>query len=223
MGLPRLPASLRSLFGGLLGRAHRPDHADLSTVRDYFTRAAADEEHYPSTIDPRIFFVRAVLDHLGDLNGRVAADIGSGKGRFARIVKERNPQATVIALDIAETMLHHVPADVCKIGASMTQLPLATASVDGAYAIESLEHAVDIEGAVTELARIVKPGGRIVIIDKNAQKWGKLETPAWERWFGKSELDRLLKRHCASVKSRPISYWEDVKPDGLFLAWFAVK
>jgi malonyl-CoA O-methyltransferase len=192
-------------------------------VREYFTRAASDEEHYPSTIDPRILFVRAVLDHLGDLNGRVAADIGSGKGRFARIVKERNPSATVIALDIAETMLHHVPADVSKIAASMTQLPLATGSVDGAYAIESLEHAVEIEGAVAEMARIVKPGGRIVIIDKNALKWGTLETPAWERWFGQAELDRLLKRHCARVESRPISYWEDVKPDGLFLAWFAVK
>ena len=153
-------------------RPRKPGQADLATVREYFTQAAADEEHYPSTIDPRILFVRAVLDHLGDLNGRIAADIGSGKGRFARLVKERSPRATVIALDIAETMLHHVPADVSKVAASMTQLPLATTSVDGAYAIESLEHAVDIEGAVAELARIVKPGGRIAIIDKNARKWG---------------------------------------------------
>lgn len=204
-------------------RPRKPGQADLATVREYFTQAAADEEHYPSTIDPRILFVRAVLDHLGDLNGRIAADIGSGKGRFARLVKERSPRATVIALDIAETMLHHVPADVSKVAASMTQLPLATTSVDGAYAIESLEHAVDIEGAVAELARIVKPGGRIAIIDKNARKWGTLETPAWERWFGQAELERLLKRHCAHVESHPISYWEDVKPDGLFLAWFAVK
>lgn len=204
-------------------RHRKPAQADLATVREYFTQAAADEEHYPSTIDPRILFVRAVLDHLGDLNGRIAADIGSGKGRFARIVKERNPHATVIALDIAETMLRHVPADVAKVAASMTQLPLATASVDGAYAIESLEHAVDIEAAVAELARIVKPGGRIVIIDKNARKWGSLDTPAWERWFGQAELEKLLKRHCASVTSHPISYWEDVKPDGLFLAWFAIK
>jgi len=200
-----------------------PVAADLATVREYFTQAAADEEHYPSTIDERILFVTSVIDHLGDLNGRIAADIGSGKGRFARIVKNRNPQATVIALDIAETMLHRVPVDISRIAASMTQLPLATASVDGAYAIESLEHAVDIEAAVAELTRIVKPGGKIAIIDKNAQKWGQLDTPAWERWFTKGELDKLLKQHCSSVTSRPISYWEDVAPDGLFLAWFATK
>ncbi len=189
----------------------RPKPADLSTIRDYFTQAAADEEHYPATIDPRILFVRSVVEHLGKVG--IAADIGSGKGRFARIVKDRNPQATVIALDIAETMLHRVPADIERVAASMTQLPLATSSVDGAYAIESLEHAVDIEGAVAELCRIVKPGGKIAIIDKNAKQWGKLETPVWERWFGQGELERLLKRHCSSVSSRPISYWEDVAPE----------
>ena len=30
-------------------------------------------------------------------------------------------------------------------------------------------------------------------------------------------------RHCRKVSSRFISYWEDVEPDGLFLAWLAVK
>jgi len=210
------------LLDRLLGR-RKPAPADLATVREFFTQAAADEEHYPTTIDPRILFVRSVVDHLGDMNGRIAADIGSGKGRFARIVKERNPSATVIALDLAETMLLHVPPGIARIAAGMTQLPLATESVDGAYAIESLEHAVDIEAAVAELTRIVKPGGKIVIIDKNIDKWGTLETPSWERWFDQSEMDSLLKRHCRSVESRPISYWEDVPPDGMFLAWFAIK
>jgi malonyl-CoA O-methyltransferase len=105
----------------------------------------------------------------------------------------------------------------------MTALPLRSNSVDGAYATESLEHAVDIPGAVAELARIVKPGGRIVIIDKSARAWGRLETPPWEKWFDEKELCGLLKRHCRKVSSRPISYWEDVAPDGLFLAWLAEK
>ena len=51
---------------------------------------------------------------------------------------------------------------------------------------------MDIPAAVAELARIVEPGGRIVIIDKNAEAWGRLETPEWERWFGRKELERLL-------------------------------
>ena len=189
----------------------------------YFNRAAGDEEHYPSTIDPRIWHVKLVLDHLGDVNGKRVADIGCGKGRFARILKERYPAAQVAAIDLAEAMLARVPSDLMRTAASMTALPLASASMDGAYATESLEHAVDIPAAVAELARIVKPGGRIAIIDKNAQAWGRLETPEWERWFGQKELERLLARHCRKVWSQPISYWEDLPPDGLFLAWFAVK
>ena len=197
-------------------------------IREFFNQAAADEEHYPSTIDPRILHVKVVLEHLGyskdgDLNGKRVADVGCGKGRFARIVKEKNPRASVVALDLAEAMLKPIPAEIERVAASMTALPLATEAFDGAYATESLEHAVDIPAAVAELSRIVKPGGRIVIIDKNAEAWGRLETPAWERWFGRKELENLLGRHCREVSSRPISYWEDVEPDGLFLAWLAVK
>jgi ubiquinone/menaquinone biosynthesis C-methylase UbiE len=196
---------------------------DAATIRAFFNHAAADEEHYPSTIDPRIFHVKLVLKHLGDLAGKRVADVGCGKGRFARIVQERHPRASVIALDLAEAMLRRVPPGIHRLAATMTALPLATACCDGAYATESLEHGVDIPAAVAELARIVKPGGRIVIIDKNAEAWGRLETPSWERWFGRKELERLLARHCREVTSRPIAYWEDVEPDGLFLAWLAVK
>lgn len=197
--------------------------ADPATIRAFFNAAAADEEHYPSTIDPRILHVTVLLDHLGDLNHKRVADVGCGKGRFARIVKERNPDASVVALDLAEAMLRPIPAEIERVAASMTVLPLATESCDAAYATESLEHAVDIPAAVAELARIVKPGGKLVIIDKNADAWGRLPTPAWEQWFGRKELEKLLARHCRTVRSQELSYWEDVEPDGLFLAWLAVK
>jgi ubiquinone/menaquinone biosynthesis C-methylase UbiE len=203
---------------------HRPRNGSSAReIREYFNRAAADEEHYPSTIDPRILHVKVVLEHMGDLAGKRVADVGCGKGRFARIVKEQHPEARVCALDLAEAMLARVPAEIQRCAATMTALPLATAAFDGAYATESLEHAVDIPGAVAELCRIVKPGGRIAIIDKNAEAWGRLETPEWERWFGRRQLEKLLARDCREVSSRPISYWEDVEPDGLFLAWLAVK
>jgi len=196
---------------------------ELAEIRRSFNDAASDEEHFPSTIDPRIYHVQLLLDHFGNLAGRSVLDVGCGKGRFARVVKARHPAAHVVGFDLAEAMLRFVPEGIAPCCGSMTALPFQTASFDAAYATESLEHAVDIDGAVAEIARVVKRGGRIVIIDKNAEQWGRLQTPHWEKWFRREELETLLRRHCREVSSRPISYWEDVPPDGLFLAWFAIK
>ncbi len=192
-------------------------------IRRSFDEASRDEEHFPPTIDPRICHVKLILDHFGDLTGKRVLDAGCGKGRFARILQERHPRAEIWGLDISEEMLKHVPAGIHTKAGSMTALPFDDASFDAAYATESLEHAVEIDRAVREICRVVKPQGRIVIIDKNAEHFGKLKTPEWEKWFDRKELERLLARDCREVSSRFISYWEDVEPDGMFLAWLAVK
>ena len=195
----------------------------LQEIRRSFDEAATNEEHFPATIDPRIYHVQLLFEVFGDLAGRRVLDIGCGKGRFARVLFERHPGVSIHGLDLSEAMLRFVPPGVAPCSASMTALPYRTGAFDCAYATESLEHAVDIEAAVAEMCRVVKPGGRIVIIDKNADHWGKLKTPSWEKWFRRGELESLLRRHCSQVSSRFISYWEDVEPDGLFIAWVAEK
>jgi ubiquinone/menaquinone biosynthesis C-methylase UbiE len=136
---------------------------------------------------------------------------------------EDNPGAKVCGLDISEEMLASVPTGISRVSGSMTELPFAASTFDCIYATESLEHAVEIEGAVAEMCRVLKPGGKLAIIDKNAEHWGRFKTPAWERWFQRRELEQLLARHCSSVESQFISYWEDVEPDGLFVIWYAEK
>jgi ubiquinone/menaquinone biosynthesis C-methylase UbiE len=192
-------------------------------IQSSFDEAAGDEEHFPSTIDPRIYHVKVIASHLGPLAGKRVLDVGCGKGRFARVFRQREPEAEIWGLDISEAMLKFVPEGIHTRAGSMTELPFEDDFFDGAYATESLEHAVEIEKAVSEICRVVKPGGRIAIVDKNAEQWGKLSTPEWEKWFTRRELERLLRRHCRQASSRPLSYWEDVKPDGLFLVWLAVK
>jgi ubiquinone/menaquinone biosynthesis C-methylase UbiE len=199
---------------------NRPSTLELA---EFFDDASRDEEHFPSTIDPRIYHVKLVQRHLGELQNKRIADIGCGKGRFARVLAAAEPRVRIVAVDISLGMLRHVPPELPRCAASITAIPLANECCDGTYATESLEHAIDIQTAVAEICRIVKPGGRIVIIDKNAEQWGRLETPPWEKWFHRSELEKLLKRHCREVSSQFISYWEDVEPDGLFIAWLAVK
>jgi ubiquinone/menaquinone biosynthesis C-methylase UbiE len=192
-------------------------------IQSSFDQAAADEEHFPSTIDPRIYHVKLIRQHLGDLGGKRVLDVGCGKGRFARVFREQEPAAEIWGLDISEEMLRLVPEGIHTRAGSMTELPFADGFFDAAYATESLEHAVEIGRAVSEICRVVKAHGRIAIIDKNADQWGKLDTPEWEKWFTRKEVERLLGRHCREVTSRFVSYWEDVEPDGLFLAWLAIK
>ncbi len=192
-------------------------------IRSSFDEASRDEEHFPSTIDPRIYHVKLIREHLGDLKGKRVLDVGCGKGRFARIFREQEPDAEIWGLDISAEMLRFVPEGIHTRQGSMTELPFEDGFFDGVYATESLEHVVEIGKAVAEMCRVARTGGRIAIIDKNAGKWGQLQTPEWERWFTRKELEGLLKRHCREVSSRFISYWEDVPPDGLFLAWLAVK
>ena len=211
----------RRLFGN-------PERSQLTAelrarIQSSFDQAAGEEEHFPSTIDPRIYHVKLIREHLGTLAGKRVLDVGCGKGRFARVFHQQEPDAELWGLDISEAMLKYVPEGIRTRAGSMTELPFEDAFFDGAYATESLEHAVEIGKAVSEICRVVKPGGRIAIIDKNAAQWGKLQTPEWERWFTRRELERLLRRHCRKVSSRLISYWEDVEPDGLFVAWLAEK
>ncbi len=206
-------------FAGIAGDLQKiHDH-----MRETFDLAAQDEQNFPATIDPRIYHVQLLLEFFGDLAGRRVLDAGCGKGRFARVLKERHPAAEVWGLDISAEMLRHVPPDIHTRQGTMTDLPFPDDFFDAAYATESLEHAVAIDTAIDEICRVVRPEGRIVIIDKNAEQTGRLETPPWEKWFGRRELERLLGRHCRQVSSEFVSYWEDVAPDGLFLAWKAVR
>jgi len=217
----KLPAWLQNMFAGPRPESLNPHLR--SKIRKSFDAASRDEVYFPATIDARILHVQTLLSYAGDLSGKRVLDVGCGKGRFARVFLEKNPGAVMYGLDISEKMLLRVPAAVGAVSGSMTELPFEDSSFDFVYATESLEHAVEIDRAVAEMCRVLKPGGKLAIIDKNTEHWGRMKTPAWEKWFNRRELEKLLGEKCHSVTSEYISYWHDVAPDGLFLVWFAQK
>src|SRR5580704_10237686 len=94
-------------------------------IRRSFDEASRDEEHFPSTIDPRIQHVQVLLKFFGDLTDKCVLDVGCGKGRFARVLAAQNPGVEIWGLDISEEMLRYVPAGIQARAGSMTALPFA--------------------------------------------------------------------------------------------------
>ena len=59
----------------------------------------------------------------------------------------------------SDEMLRFVPTGVRTRVGSMTDLPFENDFFDGAYATESLERAVEIERALSEICRVIRPWG----------------------------------------------------------------
>jgi ubiquinone/menaquinone biosynthesis C-methylase UbiE len=51
---------------------------------------------------------------------------------------------------------------------------------------------VHLDGALQELTRIIKPGGQLLIIDKNEEKLGMLAIEECEQWFDINEVAQKL-------------------------------
>src|SRR6185437_1611786 len=100
-------------------------------IRQSFDEASLNEEHFPSTIDPRIQHVQVLKRFFAPLDNHRLLDLGCGKGRFARVLLEENPHARITGLDISEQMLHSTPEGIGKISAIMTAIPFTDASFDG--------------------------------------------------------------------------------------------
>jgi 2-polyprenyl-6-hydroxyphenyl methylase/3-demethylubiquinone-9 3-methyltransferase len=171
--------------------------------------------------DPRLL---AIAQSLGSLPGLRLLDLGCGKGRFARSLRERGAQ--VIGLDVSAGMLAEATG-LPRVRATARRLPFAPASFDGALAVEVFEHLAPeaIDCVCGEVVRVLKPGGTFVVIDKNAcslnarrpwlpslaVKWIDERRGRWmysprdlvrERWFRPRELARWLGRWFPEVQIR---------------------
>jgi len=107
--------------------------------------------------------VWAILEHLppGD-----ALDAACGTGRHSKYLAQLGHR--VIGVDGSPQMLGKARADVPGADfpeGDLTALPVAYGSVDLAVCALALEHVSDLDTAVAELARVVRPSGRIVLSD----------------------------------------------------------
>ncbi|SDO56758.1 class I SAM-dependent methyltransferase [Geodermatophilus sp. DSM 45219] len=120
---------------------------------------------------------------LGDVAGRRVLEVGCGSAPCARWL--RRAGADVVALDVSGGMLARaaelnsatgiaVPLVQADVGA----LPLSAASVDLACsAFGGLPFVADVEGALAEVARVLRPGGRFVASVNHPFRWPLPDSP----------------------------------------------
>lgn len=119
----------------------------------------------------------AVLRALGPLDGRRVADIGCGTGRLLGALTGRG--ASVVGIDTDPAVLTLAATRALVFRADANRLPLASASMDATVTVATLEFTASPAQVLAEMARITRPGGRLVAAVLNpASLWGILDRPA---------------------------------------------
>ena len=112
---------------------------------------------------------------------RDVLEVGCGTGLILGRVAEFARTAT--GIDLSGGMLAKAAARGLAVAqASATDLPIATASVDVAYSFKVLAHIPDIAGTMREMARVVRPGGRVVVLEITTPQKPPLSL-FFELWF----------------------------------------
>ncbi len=131
----------------------------------------------------------------------VIADLGAGEGTLALLLAQRAER--VIAVDSSLKMVeygagvaerHGVKNLEYRLG-DLEELPLAAGEADVALLHQSLHHALHPSKAIEEAARILKPGGRIVVLDLLKHNFDEARDLYAHVWLGFSqvELNNLLR------------------------------
>src|SRR5262245_49803033 len=123
--------------------------------REVFRRFLAEKR------DPEPFYEamveRAMFRFPFPLQGAKVLDLGSGPGHFSRAMATSG--ASVIAIEQDERSLPVAPPGCGAARGDAERLPLRSASFDGVFCSNMLEHTPRPEAVFAEIERILRPGG----------------------------------------------------------------
>jgi arsenite methyltransferase len=112
---------------------------------------------------------RATREMLALQGGESVLDIGAGPGFLAaEMAEEVGPEGRVCGVDVSDAMLKLAArrgAAVELARGDALSLPFADATFDAAASTQVYEYVADMPAALAEAGRVLKPGGRLLILD----------------------------------------------------------
>jgi SAM-dependent methyltransferase len=162
----RLAEVRRLLDDESLGAA--VDVEQVSTVEGYRGWSRSYDDGRNALFD---FDEPTVLPILDALPAGVAVDAACGTGRYARFLAERGHR--VIGVDSSPDMLAHadaaVPSAEFRVG-ELARLPVDDATADLVVCALALTHVPDLAPVFAEFARVLRPGGQLVVSDLHPEQ-----------------------------------------------------
>jgi ArsR family transcriptional regulator len=150
----------------------------------------------------------------------VIADLGAGEGTFSQLLAQHAKK--VIAVDNSEKMVEYGADLARKHGVKnleyrkgdIEDVPIRKASVDLAFFSQALHHAQHPQRAVAEAWRILKPGGRIVILDLMRHTYEQARELYADLWLGFTEVEvgRFLRQAGFKKTETSVVHREDAAP-----------
>ena len=158
--------------------------AKVRAVRDMFDAIAPryDLVNRVMTFGLDVRWRRRAVRELALPAGATVADIACGTGDLCRDLHAARLRP--VGVDFSFGMLAHARTTAPLVHADALRMPFADASVDGAVSGFALRNFADLGACLDEIARIVKPGGRIALLDV-AQPEHRLLRWGHSIYFGK--------------------------------------
>jgi SAM-dependent methyltransferase len=195
----------------------------------------------------RVDLVPWVLRRVSWVDCVRVLDVGCGPGRYLDAIGALNPDTERVGLDLSPGMAQAAKRAGEVLVGDAQRLPFATRSFDAALAPHMMYHVPEIDLALTELARVLRPGGPLVVVTNGAAHLPEIfellteaareasrhtsAPPArtFERFsvqtadamlravFDEVELERLSRRIAVPVPAPVVEYVESMR--SLYDAW----
>jgi len=160
----------------------------ISRNRDFFDELAG---RYGSLTEPGGGWSAVASALAMGFAGCRVADVGAGEGALTLSLARFCDQVTAVDLSPRMLMTLRDTADAAGMGdrvvtleGELEKLPIADEEMDAVFLSQSLHHASQPQAAILEAARVLRPGGRLLVLDLVAHEQDWVRDQYADLWLG---------------------------------------